>query len=104
MVQSAEAQRERITSAVVSFADLAYDHDLAISHGPSPRLGQLAPARAAGGTLPSGLQMGTVETESQGMTGFWFVEALENALPAARSSASSASHSWTAMTRHSGTR
>lgn len=78
---SAEVQQKHVASAVESFATLADDHDLAITHGNARQVGHLAIESAGDAALPQGDPFDTLGSETQGMLGYWLLQALENALP-----------------------
>jgi carbamate kinase len=65
-------------------APLAADHDVVITHGNGPQVGLLANESALDPDLPAPYPLDVLGAESQGMIGYFFLQALENALPARR--------------------
>jgi carbamate kinase len=80
-VPAAKIQKEHVTSAVEALAPLAVDHDLLITHGNGPQVGLLALESARDPDLPDPYPFDTLVAETQGMIGYFLLQALENALP-----------------------
>jgi carbamate kinase len=80
-VQSAEVQQKHVAAAVEALAPLARDHDLVITHGNGPQVGLLALESAADPTLPRSYPFDVLGAQTQGMVGYFLLQALENALP-----------------------
>jgi carbamate kinase len=80
-VPLAEIQEGHVAVAVAALARLAPDNELVISHGNGPQVGLLANESALDPDLPGPYPMDVLGAESQGMIGYFFLQALENALP-----------------------
>jgi len=80
-VPVAEIQEGHVAVAVVALARLASDNELVVTHGNGPQVGLLANESAADPDLPGPYPMDVLGAESQGMIGYFFLQALENALP-----------------------
>jgi carbamate kinase len=80
-VPAAKIQQEHVTSAVEALAPLAVDHDLVITHGNGPQVGLLALESARDPDLPHPYPFDTLVAETQGLIGYFLLQALENALP-----------------------
>ena len=57
------------------------DHDLVVTHGNGPQVGLLANESALDPDLPGPYPLDVLGAETQGMIGYFFLQALENALP-----------------------
>ncbi len=77
----AEIQEGHVAVAVAALAGLASDHELVVTHGNGPQVGLLANESAADPDLPGPYPMDVLGAESQGMIGYFLLQALENALP-----------------------
>jgi carbamate kinase len=76
----AETQRARVLEAASALAVLAREHELVITHGNGPQVGLLAlEAEAYEAVAPYPLDV--LGAESQGMVGYFLVQALGNELP-----------------------
>jgi carbamate kinase len=80
-VPTAEAQESHVAVAVTALARLARDHDLVITHGNGPQVGMLGTESALDPALASPYPFDVLGAETQGMIGYFFLQALENALP-----------------------
>ena len=80
-VPLAAIQEGHVAVAVGALAPLAADHDLVITHGNGPQVGLLANESALDPDLPGPYPLDVLGAESQGMIGYFFLQALENALP-----------------------
>ena len=78
---SSDIQLHHIVGAVRALAPVAEHHDLVITHGNGPQVGILALESAADRTLPSPYPFDALGAQTQGMIGYWLLQALENALP-----------------------
>ena len=74
-------QQGHITSAVAALAPVARDHELIITHGNGPQVGLLAMESARDPTLSRPYPFDVLGAQTQGMIGYWLVQALQNALP-----------------------
>ena len=62
-------------------AVVARAHDLVVTHGNGPQVGLLAVESAADASLPKPYPFDVLGAQTQGMIGYWLLQALENALP-----------------------
>jgi carbamate kinase len=67
--------------AVDALVPLARDHDLVITHGNGPQVGLLALESATDPALPHPYPFDVLGAQTQGMIGYFLLQALENALP-----------------------
>ena len=77
----ADIQQEHIAAAVRALAPLASDHELIITHGNGPQIGLLAMESARDPALIRPYAFDALGAQTQGMIGYWLVQALQNALP-----------------------
>lgn len=77
----AELQRANVMTAVKSLAPLAEQHELIITHGNGPQVGVLAMQSINDTNLTRPYPLDTIGAETQGMIGYWMLQALQNALP-----------------------
>jgi len=80
-VPLAEIQERHVGVAVDALAPLAGEHALVITHGNGPQVGLLANESALDPDLPAPYPLDVLGAESQGMIGYFFLQAFENALP-----------------------
>ncbi len=80
-VPLAEIQEGHVDVAVRALAPLARDHDLVITHGNGPQVGLLANESATDPDLPSPYPLDVLGAQTQGMIGYFFLQAIKNALP-----------------------
>jgi carbamate kinase len=76
-----DVQQAHIARAVRALAPLAADHDLVITHGNGPQVGLLAMESARDTALTRPYPFDVLGAQTQGMIGYWLVQALQNALP-----------------------
>jgi carbamate kinase len=74
-------QEAHVVTAVRALAPLAADHDLAITHGNGPQVGMLALESAHDPALARPYPFDVLGAQTQGMIGYWLVQALQNAVP-----------------------
>ena len=74
-------QEGHIAIAVAALAPLAHDHDLVITHGNGPQVGLLADEDALDPVLPHPYPFDVLGAQTQGMIGYFLLQAFENALP-----------------------
>ena len=74
-------QRRNVMTAVRSLAPLADRHELIITHGNGPQIGMLAMESARNPNLTRPYPFDTLGAQTQGMIGYWLLQALQNALP-----------------------
>ncbi|MEU6742434.1 carbamate kinase [Streptosporangium sandarakinum] len=77
----ADTQRENVRLAAASLARLAVEHELIVTHGNGPQVGVLALESAHDPNLSRPYPLDTIGAETQGMIGYWLLQALQNALP-----------------------
>src|SRR4051812_1031567 len=77
----AATQRTNAIRAVQALAPLAVDHELVITHGNGPQVGLLALESAADDSLSQPYPLDVLGAQTQGMIGYWLLQALQNALP-----------------------
>src|SRR5947209_6049966 len=77
----AAVQRENALRAVRSLAPLAEEHQLVITHGNGPQVGLLALESAADTALSQPYPLDVLGAQTQGMIGYWLLQALQNTLP-----------------------
>ncbi|MGW5414432.1 carbamate kinase [Actinomadura geliboluensis] len=77
----AAPQRANADRAVRSLAPLARAHELIVTHGNGPQVGVLALESVNDPSLTRPYPLDTIGAETQGMIGYWMLQALQNALP-----------------------
>src|SRR3954465_11622136 len=77
----ASVQRANAARAVDALAPLAEEHELVITHGNGPQVGLLALESAADPALDRPYPLDVLGAQTQGMIGYWLLQALQNALP-----------------------
>ena len=77
----AEVQQKHVAAAVAALVPLALDHDLVITHGNGPQVGLLALESSRDPDLPQPYPFDALVAETQGMIGYFLLQALDNALP-----------------------
>ena len=80
-VPEAEIQEKHVAAAVEALVPLARDHDLLITHGNGPQVGLLALESARDPSHPHPYPFDVLGAQTQGMIGYFLLQALENALP-----------------------
>ena len=80
-VPLAEIQEKHVEAAVAALAPLAHDHDMVVTHGNGPQVGLLANESAADPALPHPYPLDVLGAQTQGMIGYFLLQAFENALP-----------------------
>ncbi len=83
----AAIQQRHTDRAGELLAPLAHRRSLVITHGNGPQVGLLAAESAADPSLSVVYPFDALGAESQGMIGYWFVQAISNALPRRRTAA-----------------
>jgi len=76
-----DIQEAHVVKAVEALAPLARDHQLVITHGNGPQVGLLALESAHDPALSHPYPFDVLGAQTQGMIGYWLVQALQNALP-----------------------
>jgi carbamate kinase len=77
----AEVQEYHVDVAVKALAPLAQTHELVITHGNGPQVGLLANESAVDPALPTPYPLDVLGAQTQGMIGYFLLQAFENALP-----------------------
>ncbi|MDA0634108.1 carbamate kinase [Nonomuraea sp. MCN248] len=77
----AAAQIANVNASIRTLAGLAAEHELIITHGNGPQVGMLALQSAADSGLSGPYPFDTLVAQTQGMIGYWLLQALQNALP-----------------------
>ncbi|TDD40416.1 carbamate kinase [Actinomadura sp. KC06] len=77
----AEPQRRNVDRAVRALAPLAERHELIVTHGNGPQVGVLSLESVNDPNLTRPYPLDTIGAETQGMIGYWMLQALQNALP-----------------------
>jgi carbamate kinase len=80
-VPVAEIQENHVEAAVASLASLVREHQIVVTHGNGPQVGLLANESAADPALPHPYPLDVLGAQTQGMIGYFFLKAFENALP-----------------------
>ncbi|WP_026460557.1 carbamate kinase [Schaalia suimastitidis] len=80
-VPDARTQIEHVRHAAEQLARLAEEHELIVTHGNGPQVGVLALESAQDERLTEPYPFDTLGAETQGMIGYWLLQALQNALP-----------------------
>lgn len=74
-------QLHHVRAAVEALAPLARGNELVITHGNGPQVGLLALESAADRSLSVPYPFDVLGAETQGMIGYWILQALQNTLP-----------------------
>lgn len=77
----AEVQEHHVVAAVRSLKPIAEHHQLLVTHGNGPQVGILANESAGDPTLRRPYPLDVLGAQTQGMIGYWLLQALENDLP-----------------------
>ncbi|MGH8867633.1 MAG: carbamate kinase [Actinomycetes bacterium] len=77
----AEVQEENVHRAVAALVPLAEQHEIVVTHGNGPQVGVLALQSAADTALSEPYPLDVLGAMTQGMIGYWLLQALQNALP-----------------------
>jgi carbamate kinase len=77
----AKVQKANIVVAIEALAPLAKDHELVITHGNGPQVGVLALQSASDPNLSTPYPFDVLGAQTQGMIGYWLLQALQNDLP-----------------------
>ena len=77
----AATQTANVVRSVTALAPLAEDHELVITHGNGPQVGVLALESAADRRLTAPYPFDVLGAQTQGMIGYWLLQALQNSLP-----------------------
>jgi carbamate kinase len=77
----AAIQHANAVRAVHALAPIAEEHELIVTHGNGPQVGLLALESAADPALEVPYPFDVLGAQTQGMIGYWLLQALQNALP-----------------------
>jgi carbamate kinase len=77
----ADVQETQVVSAVSALAPLASSHKLVVTHGNGPQVGMLALESARDPDLSRPYPFDVLGAQTQGMIGYWLVQALNGAVP-----------------------
>ncbi|WGY04502.1 carbamate kinase [Nocardioides sp. QY071] len=77
----ADVQEANVRRAVAALAPLAARHELVITHGNGPQVGVLALQSASDPRLTTPYPFDVLGAQTQGMIGYWLLQALQNRLP-----------------------
>lgn len=80
-VPDAAVQETNIAVAVHALAPLAREHQVVITHGNGPQVGVLALQSASDPNLTTPYPFDVLGAQTQGMIGYWLLQALQNELP-----------------------
>ena len=75
------SRRRNVAAAVAALAPLAAEHELVITHGNGPQVGVLALQSASDPHLTTPYPFDVLGAQTQGMIGYWLLQAMQNALP-----------------------
>jgi len=76
-----EVQAHHVAAAVEALAPIGRDHELVVTHGNGPQIGLLALESARDPALSHPYPLDVLGAQTQGMVGYWLLQALQNALP-----------------------
>ena len=76
----ASVQEANVRRAVQALAPLAAEHELVVTHGNGPQVGVLALQSASDPHLSTPYPFDVLGAQTQGMIGYWLLQALENAV------------------------
>ncbi len=79
-----DIQQSHVEHAVAALAPLAQVHDLVLTHGNGPQVGMLAVESSRDPALSHPYPFDVLVAQTQGMIGYWLVQALAAAVPGAR--------------------
>lgn len=74
-------QIANVAIAVEALAPLAREHELVVTHGNGPQIGVLAVESASDSRLSRPYPLDVLGAQTQGMIGYWLLQAFQNALP-----------------------
>lgn len=76
-----DVQEQNVATAVTALAPLAAEHELVITHGNGPQVGVLALQSASDPHLTTPYPFDVLGAQTQGMIGYWLLQAMQNSLP-----------------------
>lgn len=77
----AAIQEANVGRAVAALAPLASEHELVVTHGNGPQVGVLAMQSASDPHLTTPYPFDVLGAQTQGMIGYWLLQAMQNRLP-----------------------
>ena len=77
----AGVQEANVKRAVAALAPLAAEHELVVTHGNGPQVGVLALQSASDPNLSTPYPFDVLGAQTQGMIGYWLLQAMQNRLP-----------------------
>jgi len=77
-------QEQHVASAVAALAPVLHQHDMVITHGNGPQVGVLALESARDRALSRPYPFDVLGAQTQGMIGYWVMQALSRVVPARR--------------------
>lgn len=77
----ASVQQANVAVAVAALAPLSHNHELVVTHGNGPQVGVLALQSASDPNLTTPYPFDVLGAQTQGMIGYWLLQALQNELP-----------------------
>src|SRR6266567_2508342 len=80
-IPDSDVQQRNVINAVQALAPIAAEHELLVTHGNGPQVGVLALQSAADPSLSRPYPFDVLGAQTQGMIGYWLLQALQNALP-----------------------
>ncbi|MFC4785467.1 carbamate kinase [Nocardioides sp. MAHUQ-72] len=76
-----DVQEHNVATAVTALAPIATTHELVVTHGNGPQVGVLALQSASDPHLTTPYPFDVLGAQTQGMIGYWLLQAMQNALP-----------------------
>ena len=77
----AEVQEANVRLSVAALAPIAQEHELVLTHGNGPQVGVLALQSASDPRLTTPYPFDVLGAQTQGMIGYWLLQAMQNELP-----------------------
>lgn len=77
----ADLQQENVRRSVAALAPLSAEHELVVTHGNGPQVGVLALQSASDPHLTTPYPFDVLGAQTQGMIGYWLLQAMQNHLP-----------------------
>ncbi len=80
-IPDASVQETNVAAAAAALAPIAAEHELVLTHGNGPQVGVLAVQSASDPNLSTPYPFDVLGAQTQGMIGYWLLQALQNAIP-----------------------
>lgn len=77
----ADVQERNVADAVAALAPVLERHEVVLTHGNGPQVGVLALQSASDPRLTTPYPFDVIGAQTQGMIGYWLLQALQNAVP-----------------------